>query len=248
MIQGSVLVIDTATSRALAALGDPGGGLLASTAWTAGQRHSEELLPRVAGLLSEAGIDARQLGALIVGTGPGAFTGLRVGLATAKTLAHQLRLPIVGVSSAEALLLAARDGQTAPAGGFGPNPALAPSPGGAPSGAAPGLVLVLPAGSSDRLFVRPGQPAELLPGGREPDLGLGEAIVAVDLDGRADPAASDRGHAAMNGLARALLALGAARLARGEADDVERLVPEYVMLPRGVASTAGEISWSRDPR
>jgi hypothetical protein len=42
--------------------------------------------------------------------------------------------------------------------------------------------------------------------------------------------------------------LGAARLAAGQTDDLAGLVPEYVTLPRGVATAAGEVSWSRDLR
>jgi tRNA threonylcarbamoyladenosine biosynthesis protein TsaB len=170
------------------------------------------------------------IGAVVVGTGPGAFTGLRVGLSTAKTLAHELRVPIVGVSSADALLHAAASGRD--------------------DDGRPGseLVLLLPAGSTDLLLVRLGRPAELVPGGHAPQLAADEATVAVDLDGRADPEASERGRRALDGLAAALLKIGADRLVRGGADDVEQLVPEYVTLPRGVVTSTGEIEWSRDRR
>ena len=47
---------------------------------------------------------------------------------------------------------------------------------------------------------------------------------------------------------RIALALGAARLAAGQVDDLAGLVPEYVTLPRGVPPRSGEVSWSRDPR
>jgi len=50
------------------------------------------------------------------------------------------------------------------------------------------------------------------------------------------------------GIAAALVAIGAARLAAGTPDDLARLVPEYVSLPRGVATERGEVAWSRDPR
>ncbi len=142
----------------------------------------------------------------MVGTGPGAFTGLRVGLATAKGLAHALRLPIVGISTAEALLAAAPEGE----------------------------VLVQPAGPSDRVVTRRGEGPRILPGGTDPDLAAGERLVAVDLAGRAPDDAVARGDAAHAGLAASLLAAGAARLASGDADDLARLVPEYTTLPRGV--------------
>ena len=155
---------------------------------------------------------------IVVGTGPGAFTGLRVGIATAKGIAHGLGLPIIGVSTAEALLA------------------------GSPSGS----VLLLPAGPSDRLLVRNGGPASLVPAGTEPDLEPGESIVAVDLADRAAADALARGETARAGLAAALLSIGAERLATGAVDDLARLVPEYVTLPRGVKSETGEVEWSHD--
>jgi hypothetical protein len=88
----------------------------------------------------------------------------------------------------------------------------------------------------------------LLPGGSEPDLRNGETLIAVDLDGRAAPDAVARGEQAREGLAAALLRLGAARLAADDVDDLARLVPEYVSLPRGVRAETGEVAWSRDHR
>ena len=68
----------------------------------------------------------------------------------------------------------------------------------------------------------------------------------MDLDGRAPVDALGRGAVALDGLGAALLRLGAARLAAGEVDDNELLVPEYVTLPRGVVSSGGAIEWSSD--
>jgi tRNA threonylcarbamoyladenosine biosynthesis protein TsaB len=173
-------------------------------------------------LLAGASVDRRRLGGLVAGTGPGAFTGLRVGLATAKAMAHGLGCPIVGVATSDALIAAAGDPDR--------------------------TVLLLPAGPSDRVVVRHGEPARLLPGGTEPEIGPGEVLVAVDLAGRAPEDALARGTRAREGLGATLLALGAARLARG-GDDLARLVPEYVTLPRGVAAPpAEEVAWSHGPR
>jgi tRNA threonylcarbamoyl adenosine modification protein YeaZ len=210
---GPLLVVDTATTTAVIALGTPGGTPLASRSWVAGYRHGEELLAQVEGLLAEGGVAREALGGLIVGTGPGAFTGLRVGLATVKGLAYALDLPVVGIPTGDALLAAAAVviGERAP-----------------------GLVLLQPAGSADRVLTRPGTPPRILPGGEVPDLRPGERLVAVDLDGREPAAATELGAAARAALATALLAAGAARLRERGGDDLARLVPEYVTLPRGV--------------
>jgi tRNA threonylcarbamoyl adenosine modification protein YeaZ len=218
-----LLAIDTSTSRIVVGAGRPDGSPIRVLDWPAGHRHGEQLLAGVEQLLAETGLARASLGGVVVGTGPGAFTGLRVGLATAKTLAHAMGLPIAGVSTGEALL-------------------------GAVAGASKGpMALLLPAGPHDRVLVRAGAPPALLPGGTDPDLPRSAVLVAVDLAGRAPESATELGAAALAGLGAALLELGVARLRDG-GDDVERLVPEYVTLPRGVAASRGEISWSHDPR
>jgi tRNA threonylcarbamoyl adenosine modification protein YeaZ len=222
-----VLAIDTATSRVVVAAGRTSGELVAERSFPAEHRHGERLLATIDALRRETGLELASLAGIVVGTGPGAFTGLRVGLATAKTLAHELGVPIAGVSSGEALL-AACDGS---------------------------LRLLLPAGANDRVEVRPGDAPRLLPSSGEladsgvtADVGAGGVgELAVDLDGRASGPALERGSKALDGLAAALLRLGAARLATGS-DDPERLVPEYVTLPRGVLGSLdieGGVSWSR---
>lgn len=216
-----LLAIDTGTSTAVVAIGGLDGTVLVEARWRAGFRHGEELLERVRAALGEAGIALDDLAAVVVGTGPGAFTGLRVGLATAKGLAHGLGIPIVGVSTASALLASAVE-----------------------RGARPPLALLLPAGPSDRVLVGGGPDPELLPAGAEPSLSSRTTVVAVDLQGRADEEALARGREALDGLGAALLRLGADRLSAGEADDLARLVPEYVTLPRGVREQSGEVSWS----
>jgi tRNA threonylcarbamoyl adenosine modification protein YeaZ len=227
-----ILVIDTATSRAVVGLGRSAGDssdAIAARTWPVHHQHGETLLPTLIAFLAEQGAHLADLRGIVVGTGPGAFTGLRVGLATAKGLAHGLDLPIVGVSSAEALLDAARASGTT---GDGDGEAL----------------LLLPAGPNDRVAVRSGRPPELLPGGDEPARGHGDRLVAVDLDGRAPGDAVARGDAARDGLAAALFRIGAPRLAAGEPDDLAGLVPEYVTLPRGIRASSGEVTWSRDHR
>jgi tRNA threonylcarbamoyladenosine biosynthesis protein TsaB len=224
VIGGRLLAIDTATAVAVVALGGADGALEAQDGWPAGYRHGEDLLPRIRALLAARATPLEELGGLVVGMGPGAFTGLRVGIATAKGIAHALSLPIAGVPSGEALLAAAAtDG--------------VPSP-----------VLLLPAGPNDTVLVRTGRPPERLAAGLSPGIAPGETLVAVDLDGRAPAEAVALGGRARAGFAASLLRGGAARLAAGGGDDLARLVPEYVTLPRGVAATSGEVAWSRDPR
>jgi tRNA threonylcarbamoyladenosine biosynthesis protein TsaB len=223
----AILAFDTATSRVVIGLGSPAGEPVGLSWWPAGHRHGEQLLPSIARLLGENNVRRSRLDGVIVGTGPGAFTGLRVGIATAKGLAHGLGLPIAGVPTSDALIAAAAAVERVPE---------------------TQIVLLLPAGPSDRVVARRGMPARLLPGGEEPEIGSTEILVSVDLEGRAPADAVERGERARADLGRELLRMGAARLAAGEHDDLAELVPEYVTLPRGVAVAGGEVAWSRGPR
>jgi tRNA threonylcarbamoyladenosine biosynthesis protein TsaB len=215
--RGWLLVLDTATSTIVVAAGTRDRAILASDAVEGRYRHSQELLPAVERLLAGGNLRLRDLAAVVVGTGPGAFTGLRVGLATAKTLAHELRAPVVGVATSEALLAGAGDAAS----------------------------VWLPSGPRDRLRIDRGGAAQLVHDGNE-----GPDDLAVDLDGRASDSALSRGRDAVATLATSLLSLGAARLAAGESDDPERLVPVYAVPPRGAPATDtdGGVAWSRDPR
>jgi tRNA threonylcarbamoyl adenosine modification protein YeaZ len=215
-----ILAIDTATTRIVLAIADLDGNGVETTEWPAGYRHGETLLASLESFLKDRSVGLETLAAIAVGTGPGAFTGLRVGIATAKGLAHGLGRPIIGIPTGAALL----------------------------AGSRPRSVLLLPAGPSDRLIVRDGTPAALLPAGLEPQIGSDETLVAIDLADRAPADALKRGEVARASLGASLVRLAAARLAAGDVDDLARLVPEYVTLPRGVRTEGGEVSWSRDPR
>jgi tRNA threonylcarbamoyl adenosine modification protein YeaZ len=217
----AILAIDTATASVVIATGSPDGVVDGISTWAAGYRHGETLLPTIERFLGEQNIRRSRLTGIVVGTGPGAFTGLRVGIATAKGIAHGLGIPVVGVSTAEALLAASGVERAA---------------------------LLLPAGPSDRLVVRAGKPPEPLPAGTEPTLGAWERLVAVDLDGRAPADALTRGEVARARLGHELIRLGAERLRAGGPNELETLVPDYVTLPRGVRAADGSIAWSRDHR
>lgn len=101
-----ILVLDTATRTPVVAVAATDGTVMAERHWQSRHRHGEELLGRLEEALAEIGAGRRDLTGVVVGTGPGSFTGLRIGLATAKTIAYALGIPIVGVSSTRALALA----------------------------------------------------------------------------------------------------------------------------------------------
>ncbi|WP_151526897.1 tRNA (adenosine(37)-N6)-threonylcarbamoyltransferase complex dimerization subunit type 1 TsaB [Serinicoccus kebangsaanensis] len=98
-----LLAIDTATGIVGAALHD-GERVRAEVVHHDVRRHGELLAPAIQEALREAGIPAAELTAVVCGVGPGPFTGLRVGVVTALTLAHGLGLPTPqGICSLDAL-------------------------------------------------------------------------------------------------------------------------------------------------
>jgi tRNA threonylcarbamoyladenosine biosynthesis protein TsaB len=214
------LAIDTSTPR---------GGVLLSSDGTVvvylqnddPKLHAERLMPLIERAFAEAGWSASQLDLVGCGIGPGSFTGVRIGLATAKGIALALERPIVGVSSLLAMssaaecrddelilsLLDARKGEVFWA-IYDRAGALLAGPGHAPNDAVGRLGGAL----AERPRVVVGEIA---------------AQVALDLPGvrlfRSEQ--SDLPHAYQ--VARVALA----RLARGEADDVHGLEPVYVRPP-----------------
>jgi tRNA threonylcarbamoyladenosine biosynthesis protein TsaB len=220
------LVIDTATRQSTVAIGG-GSRIEAESRRLSEHRHGALVLQQIEEVLARAGIERFEIGAIGVGTGPGSFTGLRVGLATAKTLAYGLACPIVGIPTPDALRLAA-----------------GPSASGAES------VVVLPAGARDHYVAVAGRDPVLRPPGGDLAADVGaDGAIAVDMQGDVlGAAAASRGEMALAGLAAAMLALLDERLARGDADDVAGLVPAYVALPRGIAEAAEGMTWLPDLR
>ena len=138
----AILAIDTATTRIVIATGSPSGIADGISTWPAGYRHGETLLPSIGRFLGEQNIRRSRLTGIVVGTGPGAFTG--------SARRH-------------------RDGQgdgprTRDPAGRGVDR------GGPARGirASQRAVLLLPAGPSDRLVVRTGARPVPLPAGEEP--------------------------------------------------------------------------------
>ncbi|WP_122640423.1 tRNA (adenosine(37)-N6)-threonylcarbamoyltransferase complex dimerization subunit type 1 TsaB [Romboutsia sp. Marseille-P6047] len=65
--------------------------------------HSQKLMPMIENMLSMSEVDIKDIDAIAISIGPGSFTGLRIGMATAKAIAHVNNLPIIGVNSLEIL-------------------------------------------------------------------------------------------------------------------------------------------------
>jgi tRNA threonylcarbamoyladenosine biosynthesis protein TsaB len=113
-----LLALDSATPSSVAGVLLPGGRVVeARDDPPPGSRgeHAARLLPLAEQALAEAGVGWEALDRLAVGVGPGGFTGLRIGIATARALAQARALPLVPVSSLEALALSAADDAVAAA-------------------------------------------------------------------------------------------------------------------------------------
>ncbi|MBM4460259.1 MAG: tRNA (adenosine(37)-N6)-threonylcarbamoyltransferase complex dimerization subunit type 1 TsaB [Chloroflexi bacterium] len=98
-----LLALDTSTRLAGVALYDGDRGLLAEYNWQSANQHTVELMPQVAQMAARAGVMPADLRGVAVALGPGSFTGLRVALAAAKGLALAQGLPLLGVSTLDAV-------------------------------------------------------------------------------------------------------------------------------------------------
>jgi tRNA threonylcarbamoyl adenosine modification protein YeaZ len=219
---GRILAIDTSTRTSIVVLGHDTAEAVSRRAVQ--HRHGSHLLEQIDQVLAGAGITLDEVAALAVGTGPGSFTGLRVGLATAKTIAYARSLPLCGVMSSDALRRA-----------------------GAAAGAAADAAVVLPAGAHDHYLALAGTDPVLVAPGELGDAIGGGAVLAIDIDEHFIGEGPARlGAAAVEGLPAALLALARERLQAGHADDPAVLTPAYVALPRGVKRAAEDLGWSPD--
>lgn len=102
-----ILGIDTATEQISVAIGGH-EGVIVTFELVRGRRHGEVLAPAIEFVCAQSEIELRDLGVIAVDIGPGLFTGMRVGLATAKALAQALRIPMIGISSLDLLAFRAR--------------------------------------------------------------------------------------------------------------------------------------------
>src|SRR5262249_19654689 len=140
------LVMDTATRHASVAVGE-GTVVLAQHLRTTEHRHGSTLLEQLQAALDDAGVAKAAIGAIGVGTGPGSFTGLRVGLAAAKTIAYALGVPIVGIPTGAAIARAVFQASGTPE---------------------ESLAVLLPAGTRDRYLALAGEATRLLPPSLDP--------------------------------------------------------------------------------
>ena len=163
-----VLVIDTATPTVTAAVVRANGvtSVLAERLTRDPRAHAESLTPNVLGAMSDSNVAMSDLDAVVVGCGPGPFTGLRVGMATAAAFGHALGVPVFGVCSLDGI-----------------------------GGGTTGEVLVVTDARRRELYwaryqdgVRVGGPAVDAPGERDPRFEFtlrGRPSVAIDLNGTA---------------------------------------------------------------
>ena len=96
-----VLALDTSAAVSVALIKE--GVTLAARVVHEQRRHAEQLAPMIAEVLAETGTDRTELTSVVVGTGPAPFTGLRVGLVSARTLGLALDIPVYGVCGLDAI-------------------------------------------------------------------------------------------------------------------------------------------------
>jgi tRNA threonylcarbamoyladenosine biosynthesis protein TsaB len=103
-----LLAFDTATPHVTVALHD-GDQVVAEYSASESMRHGEMLAPGIADVLARVGAISQDVTAVAVGVGPGPFTGLRVGLVTARTMGLALDIPVYGVCSLDVIAAEAFD-------------------------------------------------------------------------------------------------------------------------------------------
>jgi tRNA threonylcarbamoyl adenosine modification protein YeaZ len=209
-----IIAIDAASTDLSVALAERDGSLILDDAWPSAQRQSAELLPHLLQLLDRAGRSLFDTTAVAVGTGPGSFTGLRVGLALGKGLALSLERPIVGVPSLQGWLTAHPDAAAALA----------------RAGAREGYLL--PRGEESPTIVDRDALTALVADARI--VAPAELAVAFGLDGAESPRAAG----ALAAMAATRLD------AEASGDDLSTLEPHYVRPPRGLGTESeGEVKW-----
>ena len=208
-----IIALESASSDPSLAIAERDGSSLAGDAWEGEGRQASELLPHLLELLERAGRELAQADAIAVGIGPGSFTGLRVSMSLAKGLALALSVPLVGVPSLDAWLVAEPEAIAAVA----------------RAGAQDAFVLMR--GEAMPRIVAAAELAILL--GSAPVAAPSELAVAFGLGGARSPR-----HAA-----EAVGLRASRRLTEEpNGDDLERLEPWYLRAPRGTVPAGGEVA------
>jgi tRNA threonylcarbamoyladenosine biosynthesis protein TsaB len=228
-----VLGIETATPAGSVALVGP-EGLLGEVTAQVPMRHLEWLLPAIDRLLADLGLGRDAVEGVGVSRGPGGFTGLRIGIATAQAWARSAGCPVVGVPTLEALaaaagapghvlpLLDARRGEVAAA--LFRAEAAPPGP-----GEAAGLSLVRLLNDT---LLPPDDLGTFVPPDAAPLLLLGDALARYrEIISRTLPSAVVLPPVTWTPRAAWVAALARERLLRGERDDLYRLHPVYGRRP-----------------
>lgn len=218
------LAIESATRRLVVTAGDPTDpARTAATVRDIVPGRGTPVLVCIDEVLRELGATIADVSAIGVGIGPGSFTGLRAGLATAKVIAWRGGIPLVALPTDATLRRAVRRSAMDPG--------------------TDDLAILLPAGARDHYLALPGTEPMLVPPGADlVALVAGRPVVAVDVDPEVIArSATDLGGAALEHLAPALLEALAEHLAAGDLADPATLVPRYVAMPRGITTdTASE--------
>jgi tRNA threonylcarbamoyladenosine biosynthesis protein TsaB len=220
--RGPILAIDTSTEHAGLALAL--GDAVHTRSWSAGRTQTTSLLPAIDGMLREAGVVPADIAAVTIATGPGTFTGLRVGMSIAKGMVLALGMPIVGIPTLEIAAGAAAAATTDAA----------------------DVIAVLPAGRGRVVWQRFGPHAEERPRNTTLDelvdalASMPEALVAGELSEAQQARVADA-----HGLVRwqhrdpaVQIRLAKERLARGKVDDPVTLEPVYL---HGVVVQSGPV-------
>jgi tRNA threonylcarbamoyladenosine biosynthesis protein TsaB len=98
-----ILAIDTSTDMSSIAIYKPTQGVLAEQSWLSGREQTTQLIPNTQRVMSLVGVTVRDLTGIAVATGPGSFSGVRIGISVAKTMAYALEIPLWGVPTLDAL-------------------------------------------------------------------------------------------------------------------------------------------------
>ena len=209
-----MIALESASSDPSVALAAPDGTTIAIDGWSSAGRQGSDLLPRLLALLAREGRELRGATAVAVGIGPGSFTGLRVAMSLAKGLAMALAIPVSGVPSLEAWLVAepAADAAVARAGAR--------------------EAFLLERGVAQPRIVSSAELGARVEGRRL--VAPSELAESFQLDQAIPP------HRA----AAAIASMALARLAADPAgDDPALLEPAYLRAPRGIRPSAEAAPW-----